>query len=514
MISRLSVFAVLLAVTGIALGWLLNSFIPGLPAVAPCLVAALVPGLGLLIVANGLFRSESDRIANAIERIRHDRKASFADLENLPAVRAALRNVRKAYTSEKGMLEGILGGLPLPFLMVDRQGKVTRTNQKTMEMVQIDAPWQNCLGQTLGAVFYNEPKRETVVEKAMNNNQTFENKEVVITGHKGGKRNVLYNIFPIPNVENEIIGGLCIYMDLTDLRNSEAENNKRSEKLNEMLNQLAILNNEVANATRTIAASVESAEKATESSASRLASSAEAMQQMNDAVHEVAANASEASKVSMETRQRAENGAKVVERSLRRIETVHKASLGLKQDMDNLNASAQSITQIMSVISDIADQTNLLALNAAIEAARAGEAGRGFAVVADEVRKLAEKTMASTSEVGKAIDAITVSTKKSSSSVEQAVFMIEEANQFGNESGEALNGIVAIAEHTSEQINAIAAASEQQSSSSAGVNSSIEQASELARSTASSMIEVRQQVDALKKIVDQIQSLVLDGRLS
>lgn len=126
------------------------------------------------------------------------------------------------------------------------------------------------------------------------------------------------------------------------------------------------------------------------------------MEEMNATVLEVAKNAGFASEVSVSTRQKAQEGTPVVGQAVKSVQDIQRESLALKDAMAELSHHAQSISQIMSVISDIADQTNLLALNAAIEAVRAGEAGRGFAVVADEVRKLAEKTMASTADVGNA----------------------------------------------------------------------------------------------------------------
>ena len=222
----------------------------------------------------------------------------------------------------------------------------------------------------------------------------------------------------------------------------------------------------------------------------------------------MARNASAASAASADTKDKATAGAQVVERSLRRIESVHQVSLELKDDMTQLNEHAQDITRIMGVISDIADQTNLLALNAAIEAARAGEAGRGFAVVADEVRKLAEKTMASTNDVGNAIKAIQESTAKSTASVDNAVAQIEEATGLANESGRALEEIVTTAETTADQVNAIATASEEQSAASEEINHSILLCNDMSRQIADAMAEAAKAVSGLAREAQELSELI------
>ena len=292
---------------------------------------------------------------------------------------------------------------------------------------------------------------------------------------------------------------------------AEAASKEAQAKTEAMLvaaDKLEQMGSVVSSASTELSAQIEQSDRGAAESAQRLSEAATAMNEMNATVQEVAKNAGSASAASAETKQKAEAGSQVVEKAVHSIEQVHQMSLELKEDMAQLNEHAQDITRIMGVISDIADQTNLLALNAAIEAARAGEAGRGFAVVADEVRKLAEKTMASTNDVGNAIKAIQESTAKSMEGVDNAVERIGEATELASQSGAALEEIVATVEATGDQVNAIATASEEQSAASEEINHSIVQVNDMARQTAEAMAEAARAVSDLAAQAQGLTNLI------
>ncbi len=269
----------------------------------------------------------------------------------------------------------------------------------------------------------------------------------------------------------------------------------------------------VSAATESISNQIEQSSYGSQEQSNRVAETATAMEQMNSTVLEVAQNASQAASVADTTRQKAREGSDIVSQVITGINAAQRRALALKEDMGHLGEQAQGIGDIMNVISDIADQTNLLALNAAIEAARAGEAGRGFAVVADEVRKLAEKTMIATKEVGDAIVGIQKGTNKNIENVNQAVQFIDEATTSASQSGEALETIVSLVEQTSDQVRSIATAAEEQSATSDEINRSVMDISRIASETDSALqeslhtlSELREQATILDKMMADMQA--------
>ena len=272
--------------------------------------------------------------------------------------------------------------------------------------------------------------------------------------------------------------------------------------------------NVASEASEQLAAQIEQAGRGADEQAARVTETATAMEEMNSTVMEVAKNASKASEFSTGTREKATAGAQVVQSAVASIQEVKTQSETLRRDMTKLSENAQSITRIMNVISDIADQTNLLALNAAIEAARAGDAGRGFAVVADEVRNLAEKTMASTSDVAAAIKNIQDSVDQSTRQLDTAVESIDRATALATQSGQALGEIVSMADDTADQVRSIAAASEEQSAASEEITRSITTVSDISGQTAEAMRSAAANVTELARQAHDLSDLVAEMRKS
>jgi methyl-accepting chemotaxis protein len=263
-------------------------------------------------------------------------------------------------------------------------------------------------------------------------------------------------------------------------------------------------------ASQELSAQVEQAGRGADLQRERAGETATAMEEMNATVLEVAKNAGQASESSDAARQMAENGSGVVQRVIEAISQVQAQAATLKQNMGSLGKQAEEISKIMNVIEDIADQTNLLALNAAIEAARAGEAGRGFAVVADEVRKLAEKTMNATQEVSQAITNIQAGARRNIQNTDDASKAVENATALAGKSGEALGEIVRLVDSAADQVRSIATAAEQQSSASEEINRSIDEINRISSETSQVMAESARAIQDLSMQAKELQALVQD----
>lgn len=261
-------------------------------------------------------------------------------------------------------------------------------------------------------------------------------------------------------------------------------------------------------ATQRLAAQIEQSTKGAEAQAGRAAIVASSMEQMNATVLEVAQNATQSASTSANAQNQAQKGASVVQQMMLEIRQVQQTALALKDQMTDLGRQSEAIGQILNVISDIADQTNLLALNAAIEAARAGEAGRGFAVVADEVRKLAEKTMVATKQVDDAIRGVQSCAKGNIDNVEKAVHAINGATNLANISGDALATIVQLVGATSGQVQSIATAAEEQSSASEEIHRAVGEVNTVAHETSKAMEEAASAVKDLSHQTVNLRNLI------
>ncbi len=232
---------------------------------------------------------------------------------------------------------------------------------------------------------------------------------------------------------------------------------------------------------------------------------------VRDSVTHVAGIAASSLETAGATRNKAEEGAGIVDDVIKEITEVQTQALKMKEDMGNMGAHTENIGQILNVINDIADQTNLLALNAAIEAARAGEAGRGFAVVADEVRKLAEKTMDATKEVEQNITTLQTETRRNISSFDKTVGIIQKAADMAKVSGQALRSILDMAKETSDKVGGIANSSRAQSSEADHMGKLFDEVRSIADETGASMNSASEamgrisgQTASLQKLIEQI----------
>ncbi len=284
--------------------------------------------------------------------------------------------------------------------------------------------------------------------------------------------------------------------------------NRMKGNLNKVIGKIQITSDRVGTSTVQLSAAATQIVSGTEVQTSQTMQVATAMEEMSATVMEVARNSQNASESAGSAQDVATKGGEVVRRTVEGMLTVSKTVQESAGTVEALGKSSEEIGAIISVINDIADQTNLLALNAAIEAARAGEQGRGFAVVADEVRKLAEKTTKATKEIADMIKTIQNDTKGAMESMERAATQVEEGVSLATEAGESLIEIVYSVEEASSMVRQIAVAAEEQSASSEEISVNVNNIANVANDTSEGVGEISIAAADLNHVAEELKSIV------
>ena len=285
------------------------------------------------------------------------------------------------------------------------------------------------------------------------------------------------------------------------------------EKFHSIITDVQVASDQVAAAATEIAASSEEMSAGLQSQSSQVEQISSAIEEMSSSVVQVARNAGDASTNAREAGENAASGVTIVKNTVDGMSEISTAVSSSSTSVTELGNKGEQIGQIIEVINDIADQTNLLALNAAIEAARAGEHGRGFAVVADEVRKLAERTTQATEEVGLSIREIQDETTKAVELIDVGTDRVQKGVVLAEEAGHMLSKISESSISLEEMVSSIAKTAEEQATVGEQIAVGIEEINAVSRESNQAAGQTAEAANGLSVESEQLRQLVSQFKL-
>ncbi len=298
-----------------------------------------------------------------------------------------------------------------------------------------------------------------------------------------------------------------------EIGNLNASFNKTNQKLSKMITRLSDGSSNIAQSSSSLSSLAQEIEENSRIQTEKTTQAASAMEELNTSFIEVAKNTSMAADSAKEASEIAVKGGEVVSETISGMSRISQSVNESANTIQALGSRSEQIGEIVDVINDIASQTNLLALNAAIEAARAGEQGRGFAVVADEVRKLAERTTSATSEIGEMIKGIQDDTSKAVESMQEGTKEVEEGVRKGNQAGESLNQIVSSIQSVTDMIRHVATAAEEQSTTGEEIAANLESVAETIKQTSDALQNASESTRNLDSLAQEQNQLVSGFKL-
>lgn len=285
------------------------------------------------------------------------------------------------------------------------------------------------------------------------------------------------------------------------------------DQLRDLVSRITETSQEVAQYTASTQGITNQLAEASEHQAQEIAGASAAINEMAMSIDQVSSNAEESAVVAERSVQIAANGADVVNRSIEGMDIIREQIQETSKRIKRLGESSQEIGNIVALINDIADQTNILALNAAIQASMAGEAGRGFAVVADEVQRLAERSASATKQIETLVKTIQTDTNEAVISMEQTTSEVVRGANLSKDAGVALDEIQNVSGNLAKLIASISDAAKLQSASAGHIATTMNVVQEITSQTTSATFDTARSVSELANMAEALRESVTDFKL-
>ncbi|MCK1786216.1 methyl-accepting chemotaxis protein [Pseudomonas sp. TNT11] len=314
----------------------------------------------------------------------------------------------------------------------------------------------------------------------------------------------------LDEIEDLADGDLTVTASVTeDFTGTIADSiNYSVDQLRDLVATINLTAGQVAGAVQDTQATAMHLAQASEHQAQQIAEASTAIEQMAQSIDQVSANAAESSAVAERSVEIANKGNEVVHNTIHGMDNIREQIQDTAKRIKRLGESSQEIGDIVSLIDDIADQTNILALNAAIQASMAGDAGRGFAVVADEVQRLAERSSAATRQIETLVRAIQADTNEAVISMEQTTTEVVRGARLAQDAGVALEEIEGVSKTLAALIQSISNAAQQQTSSAGQISLTMNVIQQITTQTSSGSTATAESIGNLAKMASQLRRSV------
>ncbi|MFW6003743.1 MAG: methyl-accepting chemotaxis protein [Halanaeroarchaeum sp.] len=377
--------------------------------------------------------------------------------------------------------------------VIDEQFNVAKQNRVMTEWTGVDAAGQDikCMNQMSGPVCGTE---DCTVKQLMDGNKQRVEIEIEKELANGDTKETLLVSERITNDRGEVVGITESFKDISSLKGAQRD-------VQASLQELTTAADEVADSSEGISSTADTMSGAMQEVTAEVAN-------VSATVEEVASSAEQVAAVSKRAREQAEDGYDTADDAIDTMEDIDRAASEVSADVGDLRGRVDEIDEIVELINDIADQTNLLALNANIEAARAGEEGDGFAVVANEVKNLAEESQQHASTIEKMIGGIKADTEETVESLEETTEEIDEGIEMVGETMDRIEDVVEAVQEAAKGIDEVADAADDQAASTEEVAAMIDEANEKAEEVAAEVQNIAAANEEQAQMVTDIETAI------